>query len=381
MSGYVLSSDTSGNLSWTSASGSGSGNTALNVVINFANGGPNVNHPVLFTPAQTTSSGAAVSSDPTISFNTSSNILSVSGLAITSGVNSTTTTSGAIVVQGGIGATGQINAASIVTSGNAVINGNLQFKGVGTFGDATTDTITSLARYASDLLPSADNTYDLGNNALGWRFFKVSGIGSIGTVHVTNTTAPTSTSTGALVVLGGAGVAGTMLLGGTVSSIGASIFGILYTNNVQIGQGGNNINFLDQAGNTLGNFNTSNGWFRSAQTTQSISTTTGALESAGGLGVAGNAFIGNTTTITNTTNSTTTTSGSLVAFGGAGIGQSLSVGGRIQIFNGANYTAIRSSATGNTVYVLPATTPATGTSILQSDVVGNLSWVAAATGS
>ena len=33
------------------------------------------------------------------------------------------------------------------------------------------------------------------------------------------------------------------------------------------------------------------------------------------------------------------------------------------------------------MYVLPATTPATGTSILQSDVVGNLSWVAAATGS
>ena len=184
-----------------------------------------------------------------------------------------------------------------------------------------------------------------------------------------------STSTGALVVLGGAGIAGTIRSGGTISSIGASIFGILYTNNVQIGQGGNNINFLDQAGNTLGNFNTSNGWFRSAQTTQSISTTTGALVSSGGLGIAGNAFIGNTTTITNTTNSITATSGSLVAYGGAGIGQSLSVGGRIQIFNGANYTAIRSSASGNTVYVLPATTPATGTSILQSDIVGNLSWV------
>ena len=375
VSGYVLASDTSGNLSWAVSSGSGGGNTAQNVVINFSNGATVVNHPILFTPAQSSSSGAAVSADASLSFNSSTNILSVSGLAITSGTNSTTISTGALIVQGGLAVTGQINAASMIIAGNAVVNGNLQFKGTGTFGDATTDTITSLARYASDLLPSVDNTYDLGTNALGWRFFKVSGIGSIGTVNVTNTTATTSTSTGALVVLGGAGIAGTIRSGGTISSIGASIFGILYTNNVQIGQGGNNINFLDQAGNTLGNFNTSNGWFRSAQTTQSISTTTGALVSSGGLGIAGNAFIGNTTTITNTTNSITATSGSLVAYGGAGIGQSLSVGGRIQIFNGANYTAIRSSASGNTVYVLPATTPATGTSILQSDIVGNLSWV------
>ena len=375
VSGYVLASDTSGNLSWAVSSGSGGGNTAQNVVINFSNGATVVNHPILFTPAQSSSSGAAVSADASLSFNSSTNILSVSGLAITSGTNSTTISTGALIVQGGLAVTGQINAASMIIAGNAVVNGNLQFKGTGTFGDATTDTITSLARYASDLLPSVDNAYDLGTNALGWRFFKVSGIGSIGTVNVTNTTATTSTSTGALVVLGGAGIAGTIRSGGTISSIGASIFGILYTNNVQIGQGGNNINFLDQAGNTLGNFNTSNGWFRSAQTTQSISTTTGALVSSGGLGIAGNAFIGNTTTITNTTNSITATSGSLVAYGGAGIGQSLSVGGRIQIFNGANYTAIRSSASGNTVYVLPATTPATGTSILQSDIVGNLSWV------
>ena len=381
VSGYVLASDTSGNLSWAVSSGSGGGNTAQNVVINFSNGATIVNHPILFTPAQSSSSGAAVSADASLSFNSSTNILSVSGLAITSGTNSTTISTGALIVQGGLAVTGQINAASVVIAGNAVVNGNLQFKGVGTFGDATTDTITSLARYASDLLPSVDNTYDLGNVALGWRHFKVTGIGTLGTVYVTDTTQTTSTTTGALIVSGGAGIAGTIRAGGTLSSIGASIFGILYTNNIQIGQGGNNINFLDQAGNTLGNFNTSNGWFRSAQTTQSISTTTGALVSSGGLGIAGNAFIGNTTTITNTTNSTTATSGSLVAYGGAGIAQSLSVGGRIQIFNGANYTAIRSSASGNTVYVLPATTPATGTSILQSDVVGNLSWVAAATGS
>jgi hypothetical protein len=375
VTGYVLASDTSGNLSWASASGSGGGNTAQNVVINFSNGATVVNHPILFTPAQSSSSGAAVSADASLSFNSSTNILSVSGLAITSNVASTGTTTGALIVYGGLGVTGQINAASVVIAGNAVVNGNLQFKGVGTFGDATTDTITSLARYASDLLPNIDNSYDLGNVALGWRYFKVTGIGTLGTVYVTDTTQTTSTTSGALIVSGGAGIAGTIRSGGTLSSIGASIFGILYTNNIQIGQGGNNINFLDQAGNTLGNFNTSNGWFRSAQTTQSISTTTGALVSSGGLGIAGNAFIGNTTTVTVTTNSTTSTSGAIVAYGGVGIGQSLSVGGRLQLFNGANYTAFVSSASGNTVYILPASTPATGTSVLQSTVSGVMSWV------
>jgi hypothetical protein len=62
-------------------------------------------------------------------------------------------------------------------------------------------------------------------------------------------------------------------------------------------------------------------------------------------------------------------------YGGVGIGQSVSVGGRLQMFNGANYTAFVSSASGNTVYTLPATSPATGSSILQSTAAGVLSWV------
>jgi hypothetical protein len=126
---------------------------------------------------------------------------------------STTTGTGALLVYGGLGVTGQINSASLVTSGNVVVNGNLQFKGVGTFGDATSDTITSLARYASDLLPSADNTYDLGNNSLGWRNFRVSGVGTIATLAVTSSTASTNTTTGALVVTGGVGIGGTINAG------------------------------------------------------------------------------------------------------------------------------------------------------------------------
>jgi hypothetical protein len=45
------------------------------------------------------------------------------------------------------------------------------------------------------------------------------------------------------------------------------------------------------------------------------------------------------------------------------------------MFNGANYTAFVSSASGNTVYTLPATTPAIGTSYLVSNSAGVMSWI------
>ena len=71
--------------------------------------------------------------------------------------------------------------------------------------------------------------------------------------------------------------------------------------------------------------------------------------------------------------STTTSTGSIVSYGGAGIAGSLSLGGRLQLFNSSNYTAFISSASGNTTYTLPATSPATGSSVLQSTSAGVMS--------
>ena len=90
---------------------------------------------------------------------------------------------------------------------------------------------------------------------------------------------------------------------------------------------------------------------------------------------AGSAVNTVSASVSGSTASTSSTSGSLVVTGGVGIGQSVSIGGRLQLFNGSNYTAFVSSASGNTVYTLPATSPATGTSVLQSDVAGVMSWV------
>jgi hypothetical protein len=67
--------------------------------------------------------------------------------------------------------------------------------------------------------------------------------------------------------------------------------------------------------------------------------------------------------------------------GGVGIGGSVSIAGRLQLFNSSNFTAFVSSATGNTVYTLPATSPATGSSVLQSTSAGVMSWVPMTSGS
>ena len=218
-----LQSDTSGTLTWvavTSGSGSGLATTATNVQVNII-GNPNSFHPLLMTPVQS-SAGSAVSANGTVLYNPSTDILYTPGLAVTSGVDSANTTSGALQVRGGIGVTGTgffdvVRTRALVTTGDGTVGGNFTFNGIGVFGNATTDTINSLARYISDILPSADNSYDLGNNALGWRNFRVSGIGTVVTLSVTSSTVSTSTTTGALVVTGGVGIGGSLY-----TSIGSS---------------------------------------------------------------------------------------------------------------------------------------------------------------
>ena len=78
--------------------------------------------------------------------------------------------------------------------------------------------------------------------------------------------------------------------------------------------------------------------------------------------------------VTSDTISSNSLSGALTVLGGVGIGGSLSISGRIQLFNGSNYTSIISSASSNTLYTLPSSAPSTGTSVLQSDTAGLLSW-------
>ena len=237
-------------------------------------------------------------------------------------------------------------------------------------------------------------------------------------VTVANTTASNNNSSGALLVYGGIGASG------QISGAGASFTSTVFLNGIRIGQGGNNITFTDAAAATIGDFNTSNGWFRSAQTTQSTSSSTGALVSSGGLGVAKAASIGETIYalstvastgwstgglissgglgvskasyfngdlfVTSATNSTSLSTGAVVISGGVGIGKTMFVGDNINIFksgsvgalrlwNSANtfYTGLQAgNPSANTTYTLPITFPGTAGSTLISDTSGVMSWAA-----
>ena len=310
----VLQSDTSGTLSWVGIVGNAT--TAQNIVVNAA-GNANVFHSVLFTPSSL-SAGSAVSSDGTISFNPSTEILNVSGLAITSGTASTNTTTGALVVRGGLGVTGQFSCAT-ASFGFTGITTNPTMSFIGATSSSPI-TLTILTDNSLNWEGSQGSVFSIDSNLSTGEIFSVSDISGLPII---------SASAGQTV---------------TFNEFGG------YT---QFGNGSIN----------------------------SSSTTTGALVVSGGVGITGNANIGGTVRLTNTTASTSSTTGAMTVSGGVGIGGSVSIAGRLQLFNSSNFTAFVSSATGNTVYTLPATSPATGSSVLQSTSAGVMSWVPMTSGS
>ena len=307
----VLQSNSAGVLSWVPLVASAAAGNTSQNVFINAAGTADVFHQVLFTPAQQ-SAGSAVSSDILLSFNANSDRLFASGISITSGAASTSPFTGALQVTGGLGVSGQATFA----------RASLGFTGVSvtpvmSFIGATTGPIISLSVLNDNSLSfegSSGQLFAIDNNLSTGEIFSVSDISGLPII---------SASAGQTV---------------TINEFGGV---------TRIGDG----------------------------TYNAVSTTNAGLVVIGGFGVTGNAFIGGTTTISSGTNSTSPSYGALLISGGVGIGQSASIGGRLQIFNGSNYSAFVSSATGNTVYTLPATSPAIGSSVLQSTAAGVLSWV------
>ena len=75
-------------------------------------------------------------------------------------------------------------AANLTVTGNATITTNLTVNGNTTIGNAATDTVTVTADVASNLIPSADNTYDLGAATDEWRNLYIDGTAQVDTLQV-----------------------------------------------------------------------------------------------------------------------------------------------------------------------------------------------------
>jgi hypothetical protein len=75
---------------------------------------------------------------------------------------------------GSAGTFSSISASSLFVSGNANIGGNLTIGGAITIGDNVSDTVNVVASLSSSLIPSADNTFDLGSATKVWKDLYIS---------------------------------------------------------------------------------------------------------------------------------------------------------------------------------------------------------------
>jgi len=103
---------------------------------------------------------------------------------------------GNTTVGGTLGVTGATTLSSTLgVVGNQTNTGNLTVNGNTTLGNAATDTVTVTADVASNLIPSLDNTYDLGASGSEWRNLWVTGTANIDTLTIGTSTGITSIDT------------------------------------------------------------------------------------------------------------------------------------------------------------------------------------------
>ena len=132
-------------------------------------------------------------------------------------VDGTVNVQGATTLQDSLAVTSNVTVGGNLTvTGSATIAGNL------TFGDAATDTVSFAADVNSNLLPAADDTYDLGATGAEWRNLYIDGTANIDTAAVD------TANVGTLSVSGNGTVAGSLTVTG---GINATITGTASTAN------------------------------------------------------------------------------------------------------------------------------------------------------
>ena len=350
-------------------------------------GGATISGALSYTSSGTMTVGAASAASLTVSGASSVNTLTASGattlnstvsitgatthtstVAVNNTTNSTSTTTGAVTTTGGLGVAldstfgGNVTLTNTgylklpvgssaqrpgsVTLGmvryNTSTNG---FEGLGYGNQWTTlGGVRSVDGYA---YISAEATTGAGDDIL--RFYSGSTGSSVevasmsaGNVTVFPTTASTSTTTGALQVAGGAGIAGAINVGGTATITGAT-----------------------QVNSTFG--------ATGAVTLSSTVGITGAATLSSTLAVTGTTTHTGAVTINSSTASTNSSTGALIVAGGIGVGGSVYSGGTFY-GSGAGLTAgsIQNSSLANSTLTVNGSTLTLGGSFTITAAAGTL---------
>ena len=114
-------------------------------------------------------------------------------------IGATTASSGAfttITASSTLGVTGNTTiGGTLGVTGNQTNTGNLTVNGNTTLGNAATDTVTITADVASNVIPSADDTYDLGAVGSEWKDLYIDGVAYIDNLTIGASTGITSVDT------------------------------------------------------------------------------------------------------------------------------------------------------------------------------------------
>ena len=427
----------SGNLSATAATatnfygtfvGSATTSTSLSVVL----AATNASHQVLFTPASGTASGVAVSTENSFVYNPSTDILSVSGLAVTSTTASTNSSTGALVVTGGVGIGQSVNISGRVGIGTNLLNAalNIQVPSTTTSGvilrgngSQTSDAITYFSasgatQFAADAngrvrLTGMDgiwsnkvqqNIFDVSDgrinfNLTTWQYSSIYWVTAGSTIgqasnqlQISNN--GTTSITGVGVLANGWSTSGGNRAFGIVSPSGSERTYFNGYGNLVINP--NNPNPLHDAWNQMhllsmdisGTANTyiGNIILGKVEGTERFSVgpfgntriTVGSATTATGLIVK--AVASQSGNIIETQASTGLTNFYVSPTGGGSFSDNLEIRSAKEVrFNNSGntfYTGFKAGANAsNTTYTLPIAFPGSGTSVLQSDNSGILSWV------
>jgi hypothetical protein len=121
-------------------------------------------------------------------------------------------------VGGTLGVTGATTLSdTLAVTGNQTNTGNLTVNGNTTLGNAASDTVTVTADVASNIIPSADNTYDLGASGSEWKDLYIDGTANIDTGSID------TANVGTLAVSGNSTMTGNLTVNGSITGSGTIV--------------------------------------------------------------------------------------------------------------------------------------------------------------